>query len=111
MDSTGAGSGIGNPLSIIKAGESLDFIFDRGGQSVEGWLCQLNVLRFPGQTPEISRFIELDDNSQWSGFLTSVETAGLLSRGIYRMVGLLTNSATNEEEQIPVRFQRNKAWV
>ncbi len=111
MASTGAGTGIGNPLSIIGAGESLMFVFDRGGADVEGWACQLQVKKYPADTPEIDRLIELDSFGAWSGFLTSTETAALTQRGIYRMIGLLTNSTTNEQEQIPVRFQLNDTWT
>ena len=114
MDGTGAGTGIGNPLSIVQAGESLPFVFDRGGDDVEGWTCILQVRQFAAinadDDPEIERVIELDSNDQWSGFLTSVETDGLLSRGIYRMVGVLTNLTTDEQEFVPVRFELTNSW-
>ena len=107
---TGAGVNIGNPLTIISAGESLDFAFDRGGLPVDGWICTLVVKQLPGDTAEISRQIPLDDCQQWSGYLTTDETGALTQRGIYRMIGVLTNSITSEREEIPVRFQLNDAW-
>ena len=112
MASTGAGSGIGNPLSIIQKGESLNFVFDRDGEDVDGWVCVLTVKKFQSSTAEIERTIELDNNDQWSGFLTRIETAALISSGIYRMIGTLTNTSTNEKETIPVRFKvSRKQWA
>lgn len=108
---TGAGVNVGNPMTIINAGESLDFSFDRGGLPVEDWICTLVVKQYPHSTAEISRQIPIDEFEQWSGYLTSDETTALSSRGVYRMIGVLTNLITDEEEQIPIRFQLNDSWA
>lgn len=107
----GAGDNIGNPLRIIRKGESLEFQFDRGDRPIDGWVCELQVRQFPDSTAEITRTIPLDDNMVWSGTLTSTETAALSGSGIYRMVGVLTNATTGEQEQVVIRFQLGSTWA
>jgi len=111
MSSTDATTTIGNPMTIVKAGESLPFVFDRGGESVSGWVCTLVVKQYPGDTAEISRVIALDANNQWSGFLTSTETTALTGKGAYRMIGLLTHAVDGKEYQDIKRFQLNNVWA
>lgn len=99
-----------NEITIIRKGESLPFVFDRSGKSIEGWICTINVKRFPDDASQITRAI-VPNGTTWPGFLTSSETEGLNSIGLYRLIGLLTNSSTGEEEQVPVRFNLANAWA
>lgn len=101
---------MGNPMALIKRGESLPFLFDRDGQDVSGWVCTINVSQYPGDTPEISRVVEPTGN-EWEGFLTSAETTALTKLGIWRLTGVLTNATTNERESVPVPFNLSEAWV
>ncbi len=96
-------------ITILRTGESLPFEFDRGGESISGWVCVIEVRKYPGDTALISRTIS-PTGETWEGFLTSTETA-LLAIGLYRLIGLLTNSVTDEEEQVPLRFNVTEAWA
>lgn len=101
---------MGNPMALIKKGESLPFLFDRDGQDVDGWVCTINVSQYPGDVPAISRVVEPTGN-EWEGFLTSAETAALPALGVWRLIGVLTNATTDEDESVPVRFKLSEAWV
>ena len=100
-----------NQVTIISKGESVPFIFDRGGQSIENWICTIEVKKLPGDVPTITREIT-PSGGAWPGFLTSAETA-LLDLGLYRLNGILTNSTTDEEEQISqtTRFKVGDSWA
>lgn len=100
---------MGNPITLIKKGESLPFAFDRGGATIVGWVCTIKATRYPGDTPAVDRVI-VPTGSEWIGFLTSAETAALAA-GLWRLTGLLTNATTGERESVPVRFNLAEAWV
>lgn len=96
----------------IRKGEHIPFNFSRGGSSIDGWVCNIVVKKYPDATTAISRTITPTDGA-WSGFLTSTEM-DTLSTGLYRLVGHLTNATTDEEQQVaegPVRFQVNRSWI
>ena len=118
---------IGNPVRIIQAGESLDFVFelsdclengfiynqryDNPSSDLSGWICTIEVKRTAGSTPEISRIVPLDNELAWSGYLTSTETASLSNRGsTYRLIANLVNVTTDEQESIVKVFQLNNPW-
>ena len=114
------GSRIGNAIPVINAGETIDFQFDINdlqtriydeNNNPASWTCTINVKQFPHDTTEISRVIPIDSNNQWTGFLTTAETAALTGRGIYRIIAVLSNSGTSESEQIETRFQLNDSWL
>ncbi len=86
------------------------FTFDRGDEDVDGWTCIIHVKEFKNDSSQISRTIELDDNNQWSGFVTSTETDAL-SLGMYRLIAVLTDASTDEEEQVVIRFNLVKKWA
>lgn len=96
-------------ISIVRKGESLPFSFDRGDESIDGWICQIEVKKFPADASSITRTIT-PTNSVWSGFLTSTETTAL-AIGLYRLIGVLTNATTVEEEQISLRFNITASWA
>lgn len=98
-----------NKIAIVRQGESLPFTFDRGTESIEGWVCTIEVKNFTDDTSSITRIIPAVGNA-WPGFLTSAETA-LLAVGLYRLIGVLTNSTTDEEEQVPIRFNITDSWA
>ncbi len=99
------------PIRFVRKGGSLPFVFDRDGESVEGWVCTIYVKEFKSDASLITRIIPIDPNKQWSGYLTSTETESLAQPTLYRLIAILVNSTTDEEEQVPVRFQLNKAWA
>lgn len=102
---------ISGPISFVRKGGSLPFVFDRKGLTVEGWICTIHVKEFKQDVSLLTRVIPLDGKSQWSGFLTSTETDSLPDPVLYRLIAILTNATTDEEEQVPVRFQLNEAWA
>ncbi len=98
-------------ITVIRQGESLDFTFDRSGESIVSWICTINVKQFPGDTSLITRVIAPDSTANtWQGFLTQTETDAL-DPGLYMLIGILTNSSTDEEEQVPVRFNVTPSWA
>lgn len=104
---------VGRAIDIVRKGESLDFTFDRDGKTIVDWICTINVRKYPGDASLITRVIPPDNNSrdnpQFKGFLTSTETDGLAT-GTYRLVGILTNASTDEEEQQNIRFNVTEKW-
>ena len=81
-------------------------------QDADGWVLDIIVRQATDSTILIQRTIAQDESFQnvWSGFLTSTETAAL-DTGTYRLIGLATNSTTDEERQIVRRFNVSKSWV
>jgi len=96
-------------ITVIRQGGSLPFIFDRDGEDITNFVCLIEVKQFPSDTAIISRIIEPVGN-EWPGFLTSTETAAL-AEGLYWLIAKITNSITDEERQIPERFNVTTAWL
>ena len=96
-------------ISIIKQGESFDFEFDRGNDSISGWTCTIHLKKFPADNDIIKRVIT-PVNDKWTGFLTQDETKDL-DVSHYTLIGKLTNSTTNQEEQDTRRFNVSKVWA
>ncbi len=101
-----------NGFTILRKGESLPFVFDRSGESIEGWICTIEVKEFPSDTSAITARTITPDGDTWPGFLTSTETSALAT-GAYRLIGVLTNATTNEEEQVmeTTRFKLTDSWA
>jgi len=103
-----------NPIPIVRKGMSLPFVFDRAGKTIAGWVCTITVKEFKNNAAIFSRVIPEDatlDPPGWSGFLTSTETDTLTTDTLYRLIGVLTNSVTDEEEQIVKRFNLTQTWA
>lgn len=98
-------------ITIIQKGESLPFVFDRNGEDITNWICTIFVKQYPDDTVLITRVIDASD-STWPGFLTATETEALAvsSTSPYTLAGILKNSITDEEEQIPLRFNVAPSW-
>ena len=99
-------------IEPISQGESLEFTFALEDQDAEGWVLDIIVRQATDSTILIQRMIAEDEafRNVWSGFLTSTETAAL-DPGTYRLIGLATNSTTDEERQIVRRFNVSKSWA
>ena len=96
-------------IQVIRSGDSLPFTFDRGTEEIVNWVCTLQVRKHTGDTPAISRVIPpLGDT--WPGYLTQAETSAL-GTGLWRMIGVLTKASTDEEEQVPLRFNVTDSWA
>ena len=87
----------GGPIRKVRKGGSMAFVFDRGGETVAGWICTILVKPFKADASSITRVIQLDSNNQWSGYLTSTETDTLVASTLYRLIAILTNATTDEE--------------
>lgn len=92
-----------NSLQTVRRGRSLPFVFDRDGESLDGWVLTINVQQHPGDTPDISRVIEAD-GLEWPGFLTSTETAALATIGTWMLIGTITNASEDRAEYPIIRF-------
>lgn len=90
-------------ITIIRQGGDLEFIFDRDGADVTGFTCLIEVKVFPSDVAIISRAVPAVGNT-WPGFLTSTETLPLVV-GLHFLTATITNSTTDEERQVPTRFQ------
>jgi len=96
-------------ITIIRQGGDLQFVFDRDGADISGFVCLIEVKVFPDDTAIISRVIPPVGNT-WPGFLTSTETAAL-KVGLHFLIAKITNAAKQEERQVPERFQVTKQWL
>ena len=96
-------------IAIVHKGESLPFRFDRGDESIADWSCLIEIKKFTSSVASISRTI-LEADAGWPGFLTSTETAALAT-GLYRLIGVLKNTTTDEEEQVLLRFNMTESWA
>ena len=98
-------------ITVIQQGEQLPFIFDRDGESIDGWVCTIEVHEFPGDSVGFTARIIPPGPSgiAWPGFLTNAETV-LLTTRLYRLVGVLVNASTGQQEYPDVRFNVTEAW-
>jgi len=96
-------------IPVIRRGESLPFEFDRGGKSIDGYVCTISVKQYPDDIPSVSRVVEPTDDV-WSGFLTHTETASLGINGLWIIHARLVRSETDQEEAEPVRFNISQSW-
>jgi hypothetical protein len=100
-----------NAIEIIRKRESLDFIFDLGGEDISGWTCNINVKQYPDDTSLITRTIAPDaTGKQWSGYITETESATLTEGVLYWLIGVLENATTDERRTVPKRFQVSRQW-
>lgn len=102
-------------IKVIRQGESLPFVFDRGGEDITGFVCTIFVKQFPGNVSSITRIIEPSVNEktgfgQFAGFLTQTETSAL-EIGLWIINAKLVKADTDEEEAIPVRFTIVVPWA
>ena len=91
-------------------GDSIPFVFDRGGQSLDGWVCTINLKIFPGDVTIVNRIIPATGDT-WEGFLTSTETD--IAAGDYRLIGKFVKAATDEQESSSQdkRFRLSEAYA
>lgn len=99
-------------ITGIRQGEDLEFVFDLDGEDITGWICTIEVKRFPSDAPLIQRVIPPKERA-WPGFLDSGETSLLAvsSTSPYYLTGILTNASTDQERQIPRRFNVTEPWA
>lgn len=95
-------------LQIIRKGDSLPFDFDRGDEDIDGWICTIQVKRYPTDDPLIERVITPTDGV-WSGILSSTDTA-ILEYGHHFLIGKLEKAETNQAQEIPIRFHVGREW-
>jgi len=94
----------------VKQGESFPFEFDRGGESLAGWTCLLEVKRFKSDsTSLVSRLVTAVGN-KWPTFLTQTETAAFVV-GHHVILGQLSKTSTDEEEQKKLTIHVLEAWL
>jgi len=96
-------------ITIIRKGGDLKFVFDREGEDISNFICTIEVKQFPDDSPLIGPRVIPPVGNEWPGILTSTDT-DLLSVGLFWLIAKLTNSITDEERQIPERFQVTKPW-
>lgn len=97
-----------NQMQTVRKGESFGFEFDRSGESIAGYECTIQVKRFPGDSPSIARTIPAKDG-KWAGSLTSTETSLLSKLGEWMVIGVITNTADDSEDQQAIRFSLAEA--
>lgn len=92
-----------NSLQTVRKGRSLPFVFDRGGDSIGGWICTIKVKQYPGDAASIDRVIA-PVGLTWPGFLTSTETAALASLGSWTLFAEINNATEDRTEYPIIRF-------
>ena len=99
--------------TTIKVGGDIEFIFSRGGLTIEGFTCQVQMKQYPDDAPTISFFADEDENGlSWSGIFTSPETENL-TPGLWFLTAELKNATTGQQRQItgaPTRVEVGKSW-
>ncbi len=102
---------MGNAVQQFEIGDSIPFSFDRGGKSLDGFVCTINLRVYPGDSTLVSRAITAV-GTKWPGFLTATETASL-SVGDYRLSAKFVKAATDELESSSQdrRFRLSVAYV
>lgn len=100
----------GNALLSGQQGESINFKFDRGGESITGFVCTVKLKQFPDDTATVDREITGDSATEsFSDFLTATETADL-DIGLWWLIGTLVNATSDIQEEIPRRLNITKSW-
>jgi len=94
------------PLVTIKQGESYDFSFDRGDDSISGWTCVINLKQYPSDVALVKRTVTAT-NDKWAGLLTQRETKNL-PVGQYLIIASITKGT--EKEVQTDRFHIGKGW-
>lgn len=97
-------------IEPVRKGESLPFSFDRGGLSIDGWICTIKVKEFDDDIALISGVVT-PTNGVWEGFLTSTQINTLTAGKTYRLFAILTNATTDEAEQVEARFSLTASWA
>ena len=101
-----------NEIQIIRAGESMDFVFDLDGASLDGWVMTIDVKEFPTSSSAITPRVIVAKGTTWPGFLTKTETTALTEGTLYRLIGTAANATTGEEVQFTqdYRFKIAPDW-
>ena len=90
-------------IRIVPQGSSFEFIFDRSGEPIDGFVCTISVKETYSDVSAITPRVIVPVDDQWAGFLTQTESASL-SPGTYRLIADLAKTTTDEKEQPFVRF-------
>lgn len=105
-----------NKLLIIRQGESVPFSFDRGGNSIDNWVCTVYLKEKPSDANDafMTPRVVPPSNGSWPGFITQSESSALtpLAKGAaYYLIAALVNVTTDEEEIVTDRIRVTTAWV
>ncbi len=96
----------------MNSGESMDFVFSRGGLTISGWECTVKLKQYPADSALVDRVITPKDG-EWPGFLTPAETAALTVGITYFLTAELVNASTGEIDQVDddVRLSITADWA
>ena len=99
----------------IAQGGSMPVTFDRDGESIDGWTCTIYVKQYINDDATIVRQLSVDPEcpTQWSGLLTSADTAQL-DVGLWHVFANLKNVTTGEARQVKagsIRFEVTQTVV
>lgn len=99
--------------TAIKAGGDIEFVFSRGGLSISGFTCQVQLKQYPDDAPALSFFADPDPNNiTWSGIITTAQTENL-APGLWLLTAQLRNVTTGQGREItgaPTRVEVQKTW-
>ena len=94
-------------MNIVRQGESFDFDSDVSGDNESGFTVTMDVLQYPGDTPDISRALSYIDGS-FKGTITSAESAAL---AVGQWFIHITANDSDEDLRDPVKLYISKGWV
>lgn len=99
-------------IPIIRIGGSLPFKFDRTGLDTDQWTLEIFVRQYPTSANLITPRTIVPLNNLWEGYLTSTETSTMTvtSKSPNYLIGVLENPATDEKQQIVLRFHVAPPW-
>lgn len=92
--------------TLVEPGETYDFEFSVSGDAT-GFVGTMNVLKFPGDSPTISRVMTKDGNT-FKGTLTSAETISL-GYGQWFIHG--TTNDADEDIRSPEKIYIGAQWI
>jgi len=91
----------------IRQGETYDFSFDVSGDDESGFAATMSVMKFPGDTPAITRALPYTDGS-FLGTLTSAETAAL---AVGQWFIHIQTADSDEDLRKPIKLYISKGWL
>lgn len=94
----------------VKQGESFDFFFDLNGESLTGWTCQVEVKRFKTDSSALVSRAVTATGTKFETFLTQTETAAFVV-GHHVIIGRLSKTSTDEEDQQEITIHVTGAWL
>jgi hypothetical protein len=94
-------------INNVRQGATFDFSYDVSGENESGFTVTMAVMKYPGDTPAITRSLVYTDGS-FIGSLTSAETAAL---AVGQWFIHVQASDSDEDLRSPIKLYISKGWI